>query len=434
MRCPTSVRGKIGKYPCSSRNNIYINTADQNIAPDVTTATMRKGKQHERSLDCERQRMAFLGPSAPLFGRILRFKPLATHRCTRRPTMKATTALAKPVYDDDDDPAQVSETRDLTDEAEASHRIRFTSRGACFSDFILDESVLRTRVDSVDPSQLEMLPGDITLYHTGDLGAISYSSLREISQNKPCDILIWQSASARFRAEMISYQRIDSRITKEDAIASTNYVNSVLSVVGATYLLHGSVGMLDRSPPQVPKFALDSTGLSAEMFAFDKICSVKQFKHAKFKSFLIQFSSVVRNLSSTYQSRIILGFSGNRIFQVARFLQDEIQSSSVFDGAWKRAFGPAVLSGAPYISFHPDHPANPMHNSAKMVWAMMGKVALTRVGSIDELAKFSSSLFIPPVLNSMSQHVGLVSGAMPDIGEFFAAVSKQYSVRGMTSN
>jgi hypothetical protein len=121
----------------------------------------------------------------------------------------------------------------------------------------------------------------------------------------------------------------------------------------------------DMGPPQ---FVLNTFGRTRADFPHGDFSNIATFGALRFKSALSRINFIANILPTSFQSRLKLGFVGNRLFAIVKIVAHRIELQDD-DQVLRTIFDQQVYDNQPYVTFHPDHVLNPMHNHARMcVW------------------------------------------------------------------
>jgi len=294
-------------------------------------------------------------------------------------------------------------------------------------------SVLTHVISTFDPSMFKLKVGEIELCCTGVRTTATFDDLLSLPDNKPGDVIVWASMTPAARTEYLSFK--ENVAAPEKKVRDLNLIDG-LNKVGCllmTYILHGSLNGLSMSPPQVPRFALEASGTKAEEYALGSVSSVSKFCGAKFPQSLQHFASLFYYVPLTMKSRLALSFAGNRIFSIVSMTANAVAARCGTNAVMALMYAETTLNNAPYVSFHPDHPKNPMGNAMKKVLAFIGEACVESGVDLTNLFSRNSALFLPDVQRQMHMKVSDVPGSFPDIDAFRVAVAAEFSIAHMSA-
>jgi hypothetical protein len=256
----------------------------------------------------------------------------------------------------------------------------------------------------------------------------TFAAMCSLSQNKPGDLLLWFAMSPLHRADFCSFTENVQMETGETA--EINEVNALqkMGVLMLTYIFHGSLAQLDTIAPQIPKFALEATGLKADSFTPDNVSCTKAFLRAKFPGLIAALHTESIQFSSTLKSRMKLGIAGNRLLSICKKLHARSNQITSTSDVIRVLFNPVVYNSAPYFSLHPDHPSNPMKDHSKRIYAEVGASARNAGIDLGAVAIANPSLMKSFVIDSMSASIADLTEVIPSIETLVAALCGEFSI------
>lgn len=288
--------------------------------------------------------------------------------------------------------------------------------------------LITTIVSSFDPSSARLMKGAVTLYTAREDPNITYDDLMEIGLNKTGDILMFLSTAPADRANYYTICTGCTGGSDEDKLKSIAKHRLEAGVIFYTYLLHGSLQQMHGNDPQIPKFALSAAGTTVEALNIREIATSEEFFKMKFSLTSDALMRSVNLMPDSLKSRLKLSFAGNRMFQIARMTRTVVSEASKTDPIMRHLFDEFVCQDAPYVSFHPDNPNNPLRDHSKWLYATLGSLLDTNRISIDDLKTRNPMLFRKEIMEALKRKVEDTNQQSPVLVDFQYAASPRFSV------
>jgi len=284
-------------------------------------------------------------------------------------------------------------------------------------------------LSSFDPSVVTLAAGALPITVPTGVAELTFDVLAGFPSNKAIDILMFLSLPPNMRTAV-------STITTAEALALTDVVHdqiqakkNIASVFLVNYLLHGTPRQMEMKVPMVAKFLLDATGMRAEDFALSKISSLNSLGGFRSTKLVIHSIEIFDQASATLKSRMKKGFGGSRLFTIARAMKMK-RPGMVSEHAQINFFLDEIHhSRVPYITFHPDHPRNPMKDKAQRTFIELAAAFQAAGGDIDELAAEAPNVFIGGVVARLKASKAIIAGDLPDMVELIFATNPIFSVK-----
>lgn len=297
------------------------------------------------------------------------------------------------------------------------------------SDFGSLNYLIEHALSSFDPSVITLEAGALPITVPSGVAAVDFDQLAAFPSNKAIDILMYLSLPPNMRDAV-------STITTANALAMSDVVvdqvqakKNIASVFLVNYLLHGTPRQMELRPPQVAKFLLDATGMKAEEFGIQKISSLKSLGGFRSTKLVINSIPIFNQGSATLKSRMKKGFGGSRIFTIARAMK--IREPGMVSAYPQINFFLENIhhERVPYVTFHPDHPQNPMKDHAQRVYIELASAYTAAGGDIDTLASEAPNVFIPGVVARLKASKAIVAGDLPGMINLIAATHESFSLK-----
>jgi len=282
-------------------------------------------------------------------------------------------------------------------------------------------------IDAFNASAIALEVGAITITLTGAATSTDIDAALSFEENKSADVLIWHALSPADRAKFINF-RIAAKLPDIETAAKVRFKKyQEIGALAITYLFHGSFAGLALDPPQVPGYALSCVTFPSTDLSLDKVCSVKHFSRAKFPGLVEDFFVNRTDFPDPMLSRVRLGFAGNRIFAIMKMIGTGFVMPAGANAATQLLLSKAVVDKAPFSSFHPDHPENPMRDCAKMVLAFIGDIMRAKGITVESLRTRNANLIIPGIAKALDTLPADASGSQPTLVQVRLATNDMFS-------
>ncbi|KAG0086926.1 hypothetical protein BGZ93_011247 [Podila epicladia] len=152
-----------------------------------------------------------------------------------------------------------------------------------------------------------------------------------------------------------------------------------MSVFLLSYLLYGTPRTVELRPPAIEHGILVAGGLVPNDMHLSQTTSVTNFEGFRQPALVKQAIPIFQRATPATQACVRRSFGGNRMFAIARAMR--LVQAKTMPMRKMVSEHPEVeffLDSrhevlAPYVSFHPDHPANPMQGHYKSVLLKLGR-------------------------------------------------------------
>jgi hypothetical protein len=312
-------------------------------------------------------------------------------------------------------------------------RERAFAGGITLSHLKFEKSIFDHVASTFDPSVIRVLVGEITLTTSTTATEATYEDLCKFAENKPGDILIWGSMSTVNYKEVINFRENKALPDENQSNINSMEKQDMLGMILCAYIMHGTLKRLEGKKSLVPKFALEATNSGTRHFKGEDFSSSKSFFSAKFPGIPMAFFSIFNQLPMTLQSRLRLGIAGNRIVSIAAKIYEECGKPIITQPWLKVLLEKKTQDNAPYVSFHPDHPDNPMKECSQKAYAILGDMLRKKGIEVDILAERMPKVFISGVVERLKARSIDVSEKEPEEASVTKAVSADFSVRQFKS-
>jgi hypothetical protein len=282
---------------------------------------------------------------------------------------------------------------------------------------------------SFDPSVITLAAGALPITVPEGIQEPSFDDLAAYPGNKAIDLLMYLSLPPDVRAVVSTITTAQPLVQTEvtyDLIAKKKNVASVFLV---NYLLHGTPRQMELQPPQVAKFLLDATGMKADEFKLPLISSLPTLGGFRSVKLVIHSIPIFSQGSDTLKSRMKKGFGGSRIFTIARAMRKKNHAVTSVHPEIRFFFDEMHDDQSPYVTFHPDHPMNPMKDHAQRVFLELANSYTNAGGSIDELAEEAPQVFIKGIVDRLKASQTVVTGDLPVMLELIKATAPMHSLK-----
>lgn len=298
----------------------------------------------------------------------------------------------------------------------------------CISSLRYDTAAIKYGQERLNPGVFAARKGSISLATTdsGPMGDLD--SFLDVAANKVGDIFLYfmlRATGGREIFKVYCNAQQDRELGREDA---RNYYNDIVTIIHFEYILHGSLHRFKNKERGVTTMLLNAMGMKQSEFSPTLLSTISTFCDMKMPMLLLAIPDVICGLAESARNRFLVGTSGNRLFSILKYLLGKIALTNLDDNIFHILLSEEVINNAPYITFHPDHPENPMANSSKYVMARLGKLATSRGVKFPDTKLSRGGTFSTWVLKSLSMDSGLVSGKFPDLEKLAYALNPKFSL------
>lgn len=289
-----------------------------------------------------------------------------------------------------------------------------------YADFILPASTLR----------LTLPPED---------SEISFETLAAYPSNKALDIMIFLTLPpwARKTASTLHAEPLPLPETDEEKLNLAEQIikkKNVMAVFLLSYLLYGTPRTLELRPPAIERGILAAAGLVPNDMALGQISSVTNLEGFRQPELVNQAISILQQASPAMQARVRRSFGGNRMFAVAHVMRLVLRKTNLCNMVSEHPeveffLDPTHDVQAPYVSFHPDHPANPMRGHNQRVLLELGKAFRQAGGDVEVLAREAPHVVLRPMVDAWTMPQRYNVGSLPELAELKAASAEEFSIK-----
>jgi len=301
-------------------------------------------------------------------------------------------------------------------------------RKLCISGMKFNSTILRDVVTVLRAGEMVVGVGDITIHVPAGVQDNDVESLLGVKKNKPLDVLIFMSLSPEHVAAFVTFVRGEAAPSPEESSKRSDYACNVLSNTVAMYLLHGTIAHMFTASGVIPKYALNATRMEKKDFVASDLCSIPTIGSAKFPGLVENFFDIAPYFHSTFGSRAKLGFGGGRVFSILARIATTGKDMTKAPAVLQYMMQKEVLSGAPYITFHPDHPKNPMKDAAKGLFAAIGHFGKQAGIVWDDEFKIQKGLYIAGVRERLLAEWSSSTVVMPTLEAIIDATGPEFSL------
>ncbi|KAF9336589.1 hypothetical protein BG006_008155 [Podila minutissima] len=262
---------------------------------------------------------------------------------------------------------------------------------------------------------------------------ISFETLAAYPTNKALDIMIFLTMPpwARKSASTLHTEPLPLLETDDEKQQLAEQIikkRNIMSVFLLSYLLYGTPRTVELRPPAIERGILAAGGLS-------QITSVTNFEGFRQPALVEQAIPIFQLAAPAMQARVRRSFGGNRMFAVARAMRLVLAKmmalrKMVSEHPEVEFFlDPRHDALAPYVSFHPDHPANPMRGHYQSVLLKLGRVFQQAGGDVGVLAREAPNVVLQPMVDAWMQPHRYNAGSLPVLAELQAASGEEFSIK-----
>lgn len=294
-------------------------------------------------------------------------------------------------------------------------------------------------VQNLDYADFTLPAGTLRLTLPLEDSEISFDTLAAYPSNKALDIMIFLTLPpwARKTASILRAEPLPRPETDEEKIKLAEQIikkNNIMAVFLLSYLLYGTPRAVELHPPAIERGILAAAGLVRDDMVLDRISSVTNLKGFRQPELVNQAISIFQQASPAMQARVRRSFGGNHMFSVARAMRLELHKTNVCKMVSEHPeveffLDPKHDAQAPYVTFHPDHPTNPMQGHYQRVLFELGKAFRQAGGDVEVLAREAPHVVLRPMVDAWTMPQRYSAGPLPELAELKAASAEEFSIK-----
>ncbi|KAF8986191.1 hypothetical protein BGZ52_009361 [Haplosporangium bisporale] len=268
---------------------------------------------------------------------------------------------------------------------------------------------------------------------------ISFETLAAYPSNKALDIMIFLTLPpwARKTASTLRAEPLPRPETDEEKTTLAEQIirkNNIMAVFLLSYLLYGTPRTVELRPPAIERGILAAAGLVPDDMVLDRISSVANLKGFRQPELVNQAISIFQQASPAMQARVRRSFGGNRMFSVARVMRLELHKTNLCKMVSEHReveffMDPKHDAQAPYVTFHPDHPTNPMQGHYQRVLFELGKAFQQAGGDVEVLAREAPHVVLRSMVDAWTMPQRSSAGSLPELVALKAASAEEFSIK-----
>ncbi|KAF9382509.1 hypothetical protein CPC16_009309 [Podila verticillata] len=268
---------------------------------------------------------------------------------------------------------------------------------------------------------------------------ISFETLAAYPSNKALDIMIFLTLPpwARKTASTLRAEPLPRPETDEEKTTLAEQIirkNNIMAVFLLSYLLYGTPRTVELRPPAIERGILAAAGLVPDDMVLDRISSVANLKGFRQPELVNQAISIFQQASPAMQARVRRSFGGNRMFSVARVMRLELHKTNLCKMVSEHPeveffMDPKHDAQAPYVTFHPDHPTNPMQGHYQRVLFELGKAFQQAGGDVEVLAREAPLVVLRSMVDAWTMPQRSSAGSLPELVALKAASAEEFSIK-----
>jgi hypothetical protein len=293
-------------------------------------------------------------------------------------------------------------------------------------------------VSSFNVSNPVIYPGMIELVSSNDHSGANLSDLLSYSCNKMGAIKVYLTLTVPERTALVTLYRTvrENRdvVGSELEVAIQNYKIGNL-LFGCEYVMKGSLYNTLEGGIGMTQIWREGTNIDPEKLTIENWFGHKEFVKLKYKSFLMNFKSLLEQLPSELKARFTLSNAGHRMMTIVHGVKAFFEENGkdpyplVTHDFFHLYFLPPVVDNKVNLATHPDHLANSNQNCAKRIYAELGKVIVDAGLSIDDFANTNTKLILLSIRNSMKAKLCYVRQSLPEHNDFLRMYRDEYAIR-----
>lgn len=284
-------------------------------------------------------------------------------------------------------------------------------------------------LSSFDPSVITLTAGALPITVPDNTTNYTFENLAHYPSNKAIDLLMFLSLPPDVRGAVSTLTIAQPIADNEATFEMVAKKKNIASIFLVNYLLHGTPRQMELNPPQVAKFLLDATGMKSEEFRLPLISSLPTLGGFRSIKLVIHTIPIFNQGSDTLRSRMKKGFGGSRVFTIARAMRKKANSITSIHPEIRFFLDEMHDTRAPYVSFHPDHPLNPMKDHAQRVFMELNLSFIAAGGNLDELAAEAPQVFIKGIVDRLKASQTIITGDLPDMMSLVRACTETHSMK-----
>ncbi|KAG0342177.1 hypothetical protein BG000_006502 [Podila horticola] len=293
-----------------------------------------------------------------------------------------------------------------------------------------------------DYADFTLPAGTLRLTIPPEDSVISFETLAAYPTNKALDIMIFltlppwaRKMASTLRTEPLPLPKTDDE--KQNFAEQIIKKRNIMAVFLLSYLLYGTPRTVELRPPAIELGILTAGGLVPNDMLLPQITSVVNFVGFRQPELVRQAITIFQQATPAMQARVRRSFGGNRMFAVARVMRRVLTKTTpvrrmVSEHPEVEFFlDPRHDILAPYVSFHPDHPVNPMQGHYERVLLELGKAFRQAGGDVEVLAREAPHVVLRSMVDAWTRPQRYDAGPplLPVLGDLKAAGAEEFSIK-----
>jgi hypothetical protein len=246
-------------------------------------------------------------------------------------------------------------------------------------------------------------------------------------ENKPWDIFLWFALKTTPAVTSFDVYCNVPPPQNVDLRKCNRFFMNCLSLFVMEYLLHGGMERIAHDFRLGAKICMDGLGFNPDEFEFSDLTSLTSFRGLKMPSLLIGAKGFLIRCHPAVRSRCRRGLVGNRLFTIINDFKVGMILDVTDPIIIKWLISSDVSDRAPYLSFHPDHPFNPMRECSDYIFAWIGEIIRRSNMSLPNDQKSLSTVYKSWMIEKLNANPKRMRAPLINLANFIAATGMDFS-------
>jgi hypothetical protein len=294
--------------------------------------------------------------------------------------------------------------------------------------FRTDKTIFQYAVSTMVPDWMVFRKGQISIYSAANARSNVLRDYLLCPLNKTLDLIMYFGAYDTPAEEAFSvYYGVkaddEAKFSERRQVHLQLYSTMVMELV-----MHGTLSRWGIKSARIAKILYSCYEFEPSSITLGMISSLTNLSKVRMDGMLDSFMESLPRFSQAIRNRLLLGVGGNRHWQIIKWMKPQVTLLDSDHQVIHFMFNEDVLSGAPYISYHPQHRMNPMGNHSAWLYAALGEICARSGITIPSDPTNPTGLFPDFVSERMKKGTMLVSNTAWDMQALIDSVDTKYSI------
>ena len=287
--------------------------------------------------------------------------------------------------------------------------------------------VLTSALQMLRAGELRLTAKCATMYLPRGGDPSNYEDLLSHPANKPVDVLIYESLDPAKRSFAFIEVKYDLPANPESVRDIQRRGMQLLSIVMDNYIKSGNLDNLADDKMRSLLYKMKVLKRGDEFRGASHFTSLGDLSDFRMPELVAGFPKMAPLLQE-FSIRRVKQCAGNRFFNILLDIkQGDFQTFGIHP-VLDLITNSGVLARAPYISFHPDHHANPLRNASNFVYALVGGYGRRNDVCWEDVFEKNKGLYTKGIRYKLGNSCERTNYPEAGLSDMTTALSPEYSL------